>query len=582
MVRNTHADAAHRPVVPVLASKNTTTPNAPTPVGDRPLLDGVAWLANGKGLTCTDETVLARLRRPELSASAAFNFKPDVCSAGVVIDRLLPREDDIFEENQLGTGAHAVLEHLMKRPKAERTKEAASAIARRFRAEPDFAKDYLDANYVEQLTALSDGDAERWFAEIDRRVHGLWQIEDPTKVDVYLTEMSFGRRAERFVLIGRVPFIGYIDRVDEVRDPATGDIIGYSVKDYKAGKFKDGKGRFGDDYGDQIRLYVIAVAAATGITPTEGALLFITYGKARPIDLSPAKMQEALSMFERAWDRMHQLAKDNMYPTKVGPLCGWCKAVNICPAAIAAGKTDLSNTEKVDGVRREVEGKEKKALPADAVDIPTVDAPVVIELPPLELPAPILEQLAAIATPQPDATAAHSHGASAETAPPTPKDHNPMTETTAPAPTIVYAEGDRYQTEIDGKLNPRSDAATAAFGLTSLAVEELSKAGVAVQGATVRALTYTFVRIVGDAQHQLGGTRSTSDALNCRLRGALRTTIETMPMPFGQDAAAWDAWVRSAGNRVKAIGSVAAQVHRGPVPETPWHDLAAAPVAAAA
>jgi putative RecB family exonuclease len=530
-------------------------------------MPGVAWAANGSFMTITDPKTLARLRKSELSASRSFDLDPGSCAVGLVKGVVLPREDDIFGANQLGTGAHAVLEALFQLPQGERTKECAVQLMHRLHDDPEFAGELVDANYVEQLTNLNDEDLARWYDEIQRRVLGLWEIEDPRNITVHFTEMSFGKRHGREIKVGRVPFVGFIDRVDQILDLTTGEVIGYKVIDYKAGKYKEGN-EYGDDYADQVRLYVAAVKAAEGIEPESGALYFITYGKPRDIDTSPEKVDATIRRFERAWDRMHKLADENKYPTKVGPLCGWCELVNACPAAIKARKTDLSNTEKVNGKRVVVPGKEKKGLDRVLLGIPT--------LPPGAGPHRFDtdESTDAAAAPQPTdleqgliESAAHREQDRTE------RTTVPMTTTDTHYPITNGATRDAF---IGDSLNSASFAAQAGFHLTGLAVQELTRADLAVNGANVGALAQTYGHIIEQVEKTLSGGFDWNSQLNARLRAALNTVVDTVPAPWGGTADQWNDWVVSAVKRTRAIASVATKlVNPATVkPADPWATLA--------
>lgn len=535
-------------------------------------MPGVAWAADGSYMTVTDPKTLAKMRKSELSASRSFDLDPGTCSVNLVKGVVLPREDDIFEDNQLGTGAHAVLEALFQLPAEERTQERALAIMESLHDDPEFAADLLDANYVEQLKNLSKVDLIRWYDEIKRRVLGLWKIEDPTKVTVHSTEMSFGKRHGLEVKIGRVPFVGFIDRVDQILDLNTGEVIGYNVIDYKAGKYKEGN-QYGDDYADQVRLYVEAVKAAEGIEPSSGSLFFITYGKPRPIDISPDKVEGTIRRFERAWDRMHKLADENKYPTKPGPLCGWCELVNACPAAIKARKTDLSNTEKVNGKRVVVPGKKKKGLDRVLLGIPTIGQP--------GTSAPAVWD--ADGNPQPGETATPVTPAAAAVAPAVPAAHRPTDTTertippmTATATTALIVSGSTTEPFIDGSLNAASPTSKAVVDVSAFAVEQLTAAGLDVNGANVNALAFTFAQLIETVERQMsGGTFEWNSRTNLLVRSAFSTAVETYPLPWGGSGDDFEKWTQSIVRRTRAILSVGRKLAdpASPRPEQPWAAL---------
>tara|TARA_R110002051_G_scaffold314950_5_gene392697 strand:- start:22956 stop:24626 length:1671 start_codon:yes stop_codon:yes gene_type:complete len=545
--------------VSAIAQTPDTTANDSEALSAMP---GVAWVVGNRGaigMTITDPDAHKRLRRDELSASTAFGLDPSNCAVGVVASRLIKRNDGLFEANQLGTAAHAVLEYLFGLDKPLRTEAEAVATVRRLHTDQEFALRFVDKGLSDQIAALEDDELARWYAEVDRRALGLWGIEDPTAVNVHSTEMAFGKRFDRVVKIGRVPFVGFIDRVDKIIDPATGETTGYVVKDYKAGKVKHAD-RYGDDYGDQIRIYKVAVREAEGIDPEGGSLLFIAYGVEREVETDEESVAITIARFERAWDRMHELADANYYPAKDGPLCGWCPLVNSCPSAAKNGRKDLSDTEKVSGKRVVVEGKPKQGIPAVDLGIPIVGAPHVFEAAAEE----VQQAEPAIAPVAVDA--AHR---SVE-----PNKENNMTATATA--TVRVKEGmNRSETHVETSLNGNSFAAIAAFDFTERAVSELAKAGQAVTPAAVKGLAHTYAIIVQTIQAELANSQSYSEGINCRIRSALATSIDTIPAPWQQPLEQWNAWAESVTKRTRAISNVAlALVTLGSeIPASPWAAL---------
>ena len=566
-------------------------------------LDGLAWLPDQKTLTITDVTKLKRLRRQQLSASTSHALYPDKCSVSMVIDRLMPREDGAFEANQLGTAAHAVLEHLFSLPGPERTKERASAIAREYRENFEFANEMLGHGLAPLVHALNEKDTAKWLREVDLRTHGLWEIEDPTKVTVFRNEMGFGASNEFNVNIGKVPFVGYIDRVDKVVDPATGEIVGYKVIDYKMGKYKEPDPKFPnnpDEYGDQIKVYVAAMFGVTGFWPESGSLVFAKHHRERVIETTREAVAGAVERFEAAYDRMNEMADKNEYPTKPGPLCSWCVLVNNCPAAVnpktGVAYEDLSNTVKVPfeelssteqakgknwpawkkakGVR--VVGFDEdgnplplKALPRGAVNIPTSQFPAPSDNP---------EANALRITNNGGNTTAQN---SAHRAPATPTSNTtegttPMTITQpAPAQPKLKEGVSPTDSHVEGVLNARSNTAFAVVDLSTLAVRKLADAGQPVTAGAVNGLAQTLATIVQNVEMALTGGHSWQSGANRLVRTALKNTIETLPLPFGGDASAWDSWVESARKRTSAQVNVALNLEAlgTNIPDTPWATL---------
>ena len=128
------------------------------------------------------------------------------------VDRL---PDPPGEAALAGTFAHRVLEELLGLEPQERTMDRARACAKEV---------WSDMAVDEDFNALAlDTDGIRnfkWTAW--RAIEGLWDLEDPTTVEVVDTE------TEVSVEIGGVPFVGYIDRVEAGSD-------GLVISDYQVG-----------------------------------------------------------------------------------------------------------------------------------------------------------------------------------------------------------------------------------------------------------------------------------------------------------------------------------------------------------
>ncbi|GIT00402.1 MAG: hypothetical protein CM1200mP26_21140 [Acidimicrobiales bacterium] len=111
---------------------------------------------------------------------------------------------------------HRVLELLCSEPAGERTIDRARELAAtawpETRDDADFIALGLDAATQRQF---------RWrgWTAIEK----LWELEDPTEVDVEATEVKVS------ATVGGVPFFGIVDRLDSTSD-------GLVVTDYKTGK----------------------------------------------------------------------------------------------------------------------------------------------------------------------------------------------------------------------------------------------------------------------------------------------------------------------------------------------------------
>ncbi|HEX9087877.1 MAG TPA: PD-(D/E)XK nuclease family protein [Arthrobacter sp.] len=519
-----------------------------------PLLrDKLAW--DGKTLVVTgDGLVENKLRRAALSPSTSKSMQS--CAARWVGERLLrSEEEDPFAPAPLGTSGHAVLEDLfdVREFAVEmRTMRTAASIVERH-ADKLWAD---DPNADDAVRAAVRINRYRWIADVRTSYEGLWTIEDPKSINVWGRETQIDG-----LFLNGVPINGFIDRIQE----GTGAITqkyGLIAEDFKTGKVPSKYSlRYGDDHGDQLRIYAAALEAKTGEKAVGATVLYTKFGEKRDVDLSESAMAKTLKTFKLSWDRHNRYMKNAEFPTKVSALCGWCPLVNSCPVAKAEGKEGkidglLSATDLGIPSLRPGAAAAPEPVPDDSVDS---DGNLILFAPDLsKIPA---EDLALVE--RASELAAHMN-VSGEN-PKNDSDEEDMPKITEDKVWIETA---------DGELNPNSFASIAAIGNASLAVDVLSKAGIELKGSTVKALAFTFLSIVSDAQFHWTGSRSLMDGANTRMRGALRSVIDTLPLPFGQDEAAWDEWASAALRRCKAITSVALSTYHDEAPERPWAALA--------
>lgn len=333
---------------------------------------------------------------------------------------------------------------------------------------------------------------------------------------------------------------------------------------------KVGNTRFGDDHGDQIRVYVAALKEKLGEMPVGGTVLYTKFGKAKDVDLSPGAMSKTLKTYELSWKRHNRYMETREFPTKVSALCGWCPLINACPVAKEEGKkvsekvADQMHSATHLGIPALRPGASVAAMastPDTLVEHHGQDVTFFMPEPfSFGIPDEMLEAVERAAE-----LAAHIY-ASGE---------NPITSQDKDHGMKKITEGKVWEPYTsEGELNPNSYAAMGVFGTAELAVEALHRAGLAINGSNVKALAGTFQHIVAEAQDSWTGSTSASDGANSRMRGALRTVLATMPMPFGEDSAAWDAWVSAAVRRCKSITSVALALFSEERGESPWEALA--------
>lgn len=515
-------------------------------------------------LVIRHDDVMARYNTAYLSPSTAKSMQG--CAAKWAAEKGMPESQDPFSASEVGTSAHSVLEDFFGLPGSERTEDTAMAI--------------LIAHSKQMWPNKSDSvNRAKWITEVYNAYKGLFEIEDVTQAVVKQTEM----RAEGVEIVG-VPFKGFIDRVDLTPD-------GTKPIDYKSGK-KMPNLRYGDEHGDQIRLYAEVIRVLLGEMPKSGALYYTRLGKAREVSLTKPKMREVLGRFARSWDNLNTYVDQARFPTKTSTLCGWCPLVNSCPSASADGLSDRKGgaPSKVDlgipvlrtydaadltpAARREA----KKREPVPPIDSGYyADEPVAEpEIPadprgdldvPANEPAADAEFLLAAGS-ELDA-AAHADGNTISTSDLTDQ------ESTMPTLTPYYAEGKTWEQTVDGHLNLNSYAASAVFATVNLAYEVMHEQKVKPTASSVQAFAQTLAHIADQAEEHLtgrGGRYQTG--ANQRMRGAMRAYIAHYPAPFGGDAAAWQAWVETGIKHARLLTRVALALHDDEAPEQPWAALA--------
>ena len=211
-----------------------------------------------------------------------------------------------------GTFAHRVLEELLGLDPDERTPQSAKQIASAVWAETTAGKDFVALNL--------DPDGVRnfkWTAW--RAIEGLWDIEDPKEVDILETETRVS------VSLDGVPFVGYIDRVEQ-------DADGLVVSDYKSGRAP--RRRYSESRLEQVLLYAAALAEIHGTLPVRARLMYL----GQRIDetaVTAEAIAEVTGRLVETWDELLERTTTGDFPPQPGPLCGWCAYVRSCPEGLA-------------------------------------------------------------------------------------------------------------------------------------------------------------------------------------------------------------------------------------------------------
>lgn len=493
---------AHPPSGPTPATAPAVGPLA-GPLRDRLAAVSAQFAWDGTSLAVTEPAVLSRLVDRTMSASTMTSLGG--CPSRWAFEKVWPGDPDPFSPALVGNGAHTVLERLYALPPEQRTVDAAMIIARRVAAEQMPGDDPLSL-------AVRD----RWMAEVYTAYKGIFAIEDPGQVNVE------GRELKVEAKIAGVGFVGFVDRLERNGDG------GLVVVDYKSSQSmpKD-IARFGDDHGDQQRLYLLALKEIRGEIPDEAWLLYTRLGKTKKVAQAKGRLSETRDRFVLAAERLALIGEKSALPTVPSPLCGWCPLVNACPAAAKEGKEDRTD----------------HAVDATWLPIPTIGRPTTPARP--EGPPAVDDDTLAVAE---TGSAAHHHADAGDP----PRQHATEGDT---VPRLK--EGQPYVEMADGDLNPNSYAAMATTDLVETSVYVLDKAGVPLTRSGVTALSAMLASVVLDVQRAVTGASSWQDGMNSRARFLVKRVMRALPAPVHGDSADWEDWATKVAKRAGLMWSVA-------------------------
>ncbi len=208
----------------------------------------------------------------------------------------------------VGTFAHRVLELLCEFPGVERTLDRAKTLAKE--AWPEFE---TDEDYQSLTLGTDEARAFRWQAWL--AIAGLWDIEDPAKVEVVSTEQKVK------VELGPVPFVGVVDRVDRT----AGKLV---VSDYKSGTLPGARWR--SDKVQQVMLYAAALHRSMDEVPDRARLLYLGQ-RILDVRVTERRMEEAVESLSTVWRDIGTACETDTFDPRPTVLCGWCPFVTQCP-----------------------------------------------------------------------------------------------------------------------------------------------------------------------------------------------------------------------------------------------------------
>lgn len=477
-----------------ISAPPTGKPSAETQAyTDEQLLEsvaGAAWF--GKSLVVADpEKIETRIRRKNLSASTSKSVSG--CAARFAIDSMLPRVVNPLGPAELGSGAHLVLERFYNNPPEKRTltllRRQVNPAARSELKALEGAPQYDDV-FAEYTKTIRDW-AER-----------IYQIENPQEVQVFKNE----EKIKDLKLSNGVPFVGYIDRLRYMGELENMDDLELLIDDYKFGKkVKRPSQMYGDDYGDQMRLYKDAIFQKYGKTVAEARLIWPRQGQIVPADLSPAAVRATLAGFARSWDYMNAVSDAATFPATPSNLCGWCPAANSCPVAnIKSANAKAAAATQHGGENGPV-----------ALGIPTVR----------EFSAP-------------------------------PRMNKSDGETPVPSTTQEVTVTQNENPKLHFPASKWGAMATAT--LTDSAATHLDIYGQPLKPATIHSLAYLLGGIAEEVHREvfMGGFDWGFDSVS-RVVHSLNASLRSRPAPFGEPLEKWESW------RKTLVGLTAAKLRVG-------------------
>lgn len=487
----------------------------------KPLAEASIW--DGKhGLVLTDEHAVKKLDKPYLSASTMKSMSG--CTARWAAEKLLPQTEDPFGPAEQGSVVHQVLEDMYALPAADRNLEWALGELRK---------------QADALFPTGGPDRDRWMVEVVRALFGLWSIEDPHEVRVIGRETRIGDGTKGSSVmtvdgtdydlagatIAGVPIQGFVDRIDA--EDSTGWVV---PLDYKTSK-KTPDLRYGDDHGDQLRLYSLAIGERTGRTPSEARVFYTKLGTSKRVAMSKTAMRSTEKKFVASWNSLRERVDTRTFPTQPGALCGWCPLVLCCPTA----KSEGLDVDRRGGALSPERGPGAVLLPqvplATGDDTPTVEETPRVDscTEGVDDPTDIIEDVTASFT----------------------KEH---TMTNFPLPDLKPY--DLHDSR--GNLNAGSYGVLGMYATATMAVEQVMASPVKKKSPRlIKAIATLFAQVIMDAQEQVTGKRDWQGSVNTRARGMLRTVLDLAPLPWDGDAQAWEDWREQAAKRIALITATA-------------------------
>jgi RecB family exonuclease len=241
------------------------------------------------------------------------------------LDRPAPPKGPPWAHNSLGAAVHNALAGWWRLPLARRTVAAAGTLVDR---------GWIDQGFADETQSVRQ--RERAIAMVEAYVAQLDPADEPLGI-----ERTVATRTDKIAVSGR------IDRLDSRPAPANTELGGTElvVVDYKTGRHL----LTADDARSSMALALYALAAGRVLRqpchrvelhhlPTGEIITWSHTAESLARHLSRAEdiAQECAAADERMRDGLPADARDEVFPPRPSPSCGWCDYLRHCPQGAAA------------------------------------------------------------------------------------------------------------------------------------------------------------------------------------------------------------------------------------------------------
>jgi putative RecB family exonuclease len=253
-----------------------------------------------------------------LSPSRAADFKTcPLLYRFRCVDRIPQRPT---RDKVRGTVVHAVLDRLFDLPRAERTYEAAAALA-----EPEWRRLAEEEPEVAELFTGPDAGAELagFLDSVRRMVAGYFALEDPRRLEPAAREQLVEAALDGSGVDGLV-LRGYVDRLDVA---PTGEV---RVVDYKTGSVPrvayEAKALF------QLKFYALVLWRTRGTVPAQLKLMYLSDRDTLTYRPDAAELERFERTLVAVWRAIERATATGDFRASPSRLCDWCDHQALCPA----------------------------------------------------------------------------------------------------------------------------------------------------------------------------------------------------------------------------------------------------------